>query len=180
MWKKNTFVKVDLNSSSLKELINVLKSLCEQDNVIVSCFEVRNPNVFNEVPQEKGKLEEFIKKFLLSPDIIHLMPELNIKNSLKENIYVKYLSSLIFDGDLAIRILLGGAYKEFNGNPSDAKKIGQKLSNEIIGDRYTDITIFTTDDAFTDWYFGVAWDTTWIIFDKGKSKVWIICMTDTD
>lgn len=84
------------------------------------------------------------------------------------------------DGDLAAQLKWGGAYNSFDGTGADAKRLGLAFSTDIIGDRYDDFRVDHTHEAWSPWFFNVAWDHTWIITDKRHERVTLFCVTDTD
>lgn len=47
-----------------------------------------------------------------------------------------------------------------------------------IGHEYTEV--FKIIGAWTPWFYDVAWDPSFVIFNRPQMKFWILCMTDTD
>ena len=43
-----------------------------------------------------------------------------------------------------------------------------------------DFQVFVSDDRWTPWFCDVAWDRTWIMADRARHEVTVICLTDTD
>lgn len=52
--------------------------------------------------------------------------------------------------------------------------------NTCSKDRYEDIIVFESHAPWTDWFYDVAWDVTWMVLDSKECKMWLICATDTD
>lgn len=50
----------------------------------------------------------------------------------------------------------------------------------IIGDRYEDFRVDACHDAWTPWFFDVAWDHTLVLTDSATAEVTVLCITDTD
>lgn len=98
----------------------------------------------------------------------------NFKTGLQE------ISPLTLDGDFAQHLVRGGAYEDFKGTMAGVKEIGRKFSEYIFQNRFEEVKLFSSEDAWTQWFFDIAWDKTWIILDEGEQKLWIICITDTD
>jgi hypothetical protein len=84
------------------------------------------------------------------------------------------------DGELAETLVYGGAYTRFSGNSRQAKDLASRFCDAVFGDRFEEILLFSSHEAWSDWFYGIAWDHTWIGFDKRECKVWILCVTDTD
>lgn len=73
----------------------------------------------------------------------------------------------------------GGAC-ELDRDASEAKKLGQMICDYMFQDRFSEVKVFKSGQAWANWFYGVAWDCTWIIFDETEQKLWVICITDTD
>jgi hypothetical protein len=52
--------------------------------------------------------------------------------------------------------------------------------HELVQDRHQDTRVFGSDDAWTPWFWNVAWDRTWILVDDRHREVTVLCVTDTD
>ncbi|PEP87618.1 hypothetical protein [Bacillus toyonensis] len=181
MWKEGTFKLIAINEPIINEFVDVFKNLYTNGGVIVSCFEVNNHQVFQELPWwDPDKYNTYIKNLLTSTDIINGIPKLNISRKIENNIELKYINSLILDGEFAIKIIKGGAYLKFKGSPQEAKRLGDEFCKCLFQDRFLDIHVFYSDNSWTKWFYDVHWDSTWIIFDGKENKLWLICMTDTD
>lgn len=181
MWKEDTLKPIAINDPVINEFVDVFKNLYINGDVIVSCFHVTNHQVFQELPWwESDKYNSYIKNLLTSTDIINGVPKLNISTKIENNIELKNINSLILDGDFAIKMIKGGAYNKFKGRPQEAKTLGGEFCKCLFQGRFLDIQVFYSDKCWTNWFYDVNWDSTWIIFDGQEDKLWLICMTDTD
>lgn len=86
----------------------------------------------------------------------------------------------MLDGSIAAQILSGGAYETFKERPAIAKQLAVNLCQYMFQDRYEDIKVFESYHPWTDWFYDVAWDVTWMVLDSKEQKMWFICATDTD
>ena len=84
------------------------------------------------------------------------------------------------DGELAALLVLGGAYERFSGPHWMAKDIARRAEHDLVEDRYEDFSLYHSDEPWSPWFFDVAWDRTWILVDRRKAQVTVICTTDTD
>ncbi|PHA04398.1 hypothetical protein COF37_08505 [Bacillus wiedmannii] len=181
MYKEKTFQPIKINNPIIDDFIKISDAMNVNGGTIVSCFKVNDHSVFKNLPWlEHEKYNNYIQDMLTSPDIIKNIPELNIPKSIEVPIELENINSLILDGAFAIRLIKGGAYKDFKGTPMEAKKLGSQLCEQIFQNRFLGIKIFYSQKPWTNWFYDVNWDSTWVIFDEQESMVWIICMTDTD
>ena len=61
-----------------------------------------------------------------------------------------------------------------------AKQLASNVCQCMFQDRYEDIIVFESHAPWTDWFYDVAWDVTWMVLDSKECKMWFICATDTD
>jgi hypothetical protein len=175
MWKKGTFQPIQLNSPVYKNFIQKFTTVV---SIMVKAFQVTNPNFFREQRFLDG--EVYFRKLFASPDIQEELKEMYIEISSNFKIGLQETSPLILDGDFAKHLVRGGAYEDFKGTMAEAKELGREFSEFIFQERYEEVKSFTTENAWSQWFYDIFWDKTWIILDEGQQKLWIICITDTD
>ena len=88
--------------------------------------------------------------------------------------------ALTLEGDLAVMLVAGGAYRKFKGSHAEAKTLAAAAVHELVEDRYEDFTGFYSGTAWTPWFCDIAWDVTIILLDRGRSEVTFLCSTDSD
>lgn len=180
MYGIGAFEHINVTSNIIEEVKKMYSNFYTNGGVIIECFEVRNESVFQNLPFMEDEYKDFFVNMLSSKDLVNALPELKLNTVHKNHIKMDMISPFIFDGEIAGTLFNGGAYKSFWGTPKEAKNIAMRFSEYILEDRYTDVVIYNSYTAWSDWYFDVAWDYTWMIFDEPKKRFWIICLTDTD
>ncbi|MCU5376529.1 hypothetical protein OCA08_05190 [Bacillus cereus] len=179
-WKEGTFEKIETNDSSIEQLVNMFKEQNVIGGAIISCFKVHNENFFKEIPHSKEGHEHFFRRIFNSLDIMHNLEELKIHTSDKYKFRFKEQLAVMLDGSIAAQILWGGAYEGFKERPVIAKQLAVNVCQCMFQDRYEDIKVFESYRPWTDWFYDVAWDVTWMVLDSKERKMWLICATDTD
>lgn len=122
----------------------------------------------------------FVNNLVKRLSLVAPVPEfLQKPRRLKE---LNEVDPLMLDGMLAGRLVWGGAYASFREREKRAKKIGVDASRAIIGDRYSlnDFWIAETTEKWSPWFLGIAWDSTFFVFDKKRAILSILVGTDTD
>ena len=89
-------------------------------------------------------------------------------------------AALHLDGDLALALVQGGAYARFEGPWAGAKRIAHTVCQELFGDRFEDVRVDRSDAAWSQWFHEVAWDHSWVVTDRRRQRMTLICLTDTD
>lgn len=115
-----------------------------------------------------------------APSVRGILPELTRDAKFEENIAFDWGSSLILDGELARALVIGGAYRRFEGTPRAAKDLGARVCEALFGDRYLDVEVFRCWKAWSPWFHDIAWDSTCFVVDRRFQAVSILVSTDTD
>ena len=121
----------------------------------------------------------FIPALLASPAFDAALPEL-AQGKEPGKAQWQEVSSLTLDGEWARVLVCGGAYESYEGAGPAAKRIGALACEQLFGDRWEDMLLRTTRQVWSDWFFDIAWDYTWVGVDKVNRSAWVLVMTDTD
>ncbi|UKS26606.1 hypothetical protein LOZ80_34685 [Paenibacillus sp. HWE-109] len=179
-WQPNSLKYIQINSLIIEEVKRLYSYSHANGGVILACFEVINKDVFSTIPFMNIEYKLYFENLLSCYDIVTSLPELKIGTPFHDDVIFERSTPFILDGEIASTLFNGGAYRRFQGSPRDAKNIAEKLCDTIIDGRYAEVILFKTNSPWCDWFFDVAWDYTWIIFDKQKCRFWLMCLTDTD
>ena len=129
----------------------------------------------------RNRFEEygFVQRLLTSEALADALPDLVSDGPVRTTVEFEESSPLTLDGDIAQALLWrgGGA---FTGTAAEAKRLGVAASSELIGDRYEDFRVDTSDAPWSPWFGGICWDHTWAITDLRDQRVTLITITDTD
>lgn len=59
-------------------------------------------------------------------------------------------------------------------------KLSESVAGELIQDRYSDVQVYVNPAAWSDYFYDVIWDSTWLLIDRSRRFIHILCATDTD
>lgn len=88
--------------------------------------------------------------------------------------------SIKLAGEWAALLVLGGAYKRFEGSEEEALGLAAAAVEELIEGRYEQVAVYYSYEPWSGWFFDVAWDQTWFLVDRDRGEVTLVCTTDTD
>ncbi len=90
--------------------------------------------------------------------------------------------ALVLDGALARALQWGGAYSELSpAVPGpQAKALGSAFCAGVFGDRYDEVDVDESPARWSYWFKGIAWDWTWVVTDKRRRRMTVLCITDVD
>jgi hypothetical protein len=93
----------------------------------------------------------------------------------------KFDNPFLLDGQLAQALYAGGAYaapSKIEGRA--AKRLAMDFCKAVFGQRYEDVSLYTSYASWTPWFGGIAWDWTAVLFDRRERTLWILAVTDED
>ncbi|SHJ94219.1 hypothetical protein [Tepidibacter formicigenes] len=74
---------------------------------------------------------------------------------------------------------VGGAMKTLE-TEEESIELSKRLYNVICENINSDLYLYFTPGVWNDYFFGIAWDRTYIIVNITTRKLWVMCFTDTD
>jgi len=182
-----------IQSDSFDQTLNRLRATHSNGGAFLKAVRVGESEVFDWFASRNRLLEDEILPLLLRrTEIRELLPELLIpadaviKNepdvcSIASSGGFKFDSPFLFDGQLAQCLFAGGAYSsQVKIDGKTAKRQALNFCDAMFGQRYEDVCLFSSYEAWTPWFFGIAWDWTAVLFDKRERTLWILAVTDTD
>ncbi len=173
----NTFFQ----DPALTELLCQLRSIYPNGGAEFAQFQVDDLELAQWFADRTGPDEvAFVSALLQQPTVMAALTPLQIQSPLPRSLEISPSNALTLDGELAQRLISGGAHQSFTGNGTTAKVIGQKFCTALFGDRYEDVTIYQSHTAWTAWFGAVGWDNTWVGLDRATNQVWIFAITDID
>ena len=174
-------IHMPLHHPALDELLHHLRAIYQNGGAEFARFQVVDCSL-HEWFTTRTRQDElpFILNVLNNPTVISAFPVLRAQAPLKADPRIEPSSALTLDGELAQVLVQGGAYTQFSGTGSEAKAIGQRFCQALFSDRYTDMQIYKSSTAWSEWFGDVMWDCTWFGLDLHENQVWILSVTDTD
>ena len=88
--------------------------------------------------------------------------------------------ALSLDGTLASILVAGGAYGRFPGSAAEAKRLASAAVHDLVEDRYEDVALYVSWEAWSPYFRGVAWDATFLVVDRRDLAVTVLATTDAD
>ncbi len=191
MWEEISFEPVVIDHPALDELLDALRRTRVQGGVLLGCFRVSEHRTFDYFASRNGLLSDerddkvgFSRRFLSSPAVATALPQLSVDSPAQDwdiqfPPLFEWASSLTLDGELAERLVLGGAYHVFPGTPAESKSLGQRFCAAMFGTRYDEVRGYRSFERWHGWFHYVE-HTTWLLIDKRRRNIWLLCLTDLD
>ena len=151
----------------MEKYVEKLRQLKSNGRAYFARYEVAGEHDFRWLDHltSMGKLD-FCQCFLTHPDLQAIAPELVDSARFDESVRFARMYSLILDGELAFDLIWAGAYSIYRGTYREAKNMGGQVCDELFGDRFDEITVFRCGNAWSSWFYDVAWDSTYILIGQ--------------
>ncbi|BDD03980.1 hypothetical protein [Aureibacter tunicatorum] len=129
----------------------------------------------------RNRLDEinFIKKLFQRPELKHYRKALKVENDkLKIKSFNWYSDIFDLSGIFARILGQGGAYE--NLDAIKAWEVSTDFVKNEFGNRFDEFNRFSYETEGANWFCNIAWDYSFLLFDKRNNQVILIDVTDTD
>jgi len=180
-WEDVSYHIVDVKTPKIDRLLSTLRESFVNGGAICACFEADDTAAFRDALfNDTRNASRLYDAFLRSPSIAQALPELEIEPSLSPRPEFQHTVALGMEGELTHTILAGGAYDRFPGHMDEARQIRRDFMEEIVSGRWLAHNVAISYTPWSKWFFGIAWDSTFILCDREGHRFWLLCITDTD
>lgn len=180
-WEEVKYHPVEINSSKIEGFLSSIRKTHVNGGVILACFEADNPIEFDHATfHDLRGADHPFHTFLTSPNVAKTLSDLEIDPPFDPKPEFRHTVALAMEGELTHSVLVGGAYERFRGEMEDARKISRDFMEEIVQGRWLELSVVVTYTPWTNWFYDVAWDCTFIVCDRAAHRFWLLCITDTD
>jgi len=177
LWSDVHYAEQPLADPRLEAYLAALRPLYANGRVLLRCFQPTDTVAFHSASRHDLRgFDHLLSAFLGAPSIQVFLRELQIPSPLKLPTFHHY-SAYEMEGALTITLLRGGAYQKFPGTVDEARRLSREFVT-AIGHDYAQV--FKLEGAWADWFYDVAWDSSFVVYDPQRMKWWVLCMTDTD
>ncbi len=131
-------------------------------------------------PRDQLDEIDFWRRMLESDAVAQQLPWLGDTYFDRRPVTFHPLSAYYLDGDLAETLMKGGAYLRFPGTAAEAKGLGRDFCTAVFANRFDEMLLRKTKDAWAAWFEMAPWDNTWLGLDRRTRRFWLLCTRDID
>jgi hypothetical protein len=180
MWKKIIFSAVEPRLQTHPFLTALGKINNFEGNIVFQQLKGPTDPTF-EWFASRNRLPEinFFERFLQSP---LLSTSFNPEPEPPTAVYAakfEMSSGFTLAGLLATDLFWGGTTLRFRGEATEAKVLGDSFSTALIEDRFDEVTVYRTSEAWSSWFNEQGGDFTYLIVDKGTALISLLAFTDS-
>jgi hypothetical protein len=179
MWNADLRI-IDAIPADVAAYLAALRALNVNGGVAFAQFEVATDAQLQELLRLRVGVDGQVAHILGHPIVRARYPEIVGSACFDEGPVFEPRSALSLDGELAAALVAGGAYKNWEGTPQQAKELGSQVCEALFGGRFNDVYVYQSHKAWSGWFQDVAWDHSWVLVDIRTRRVTLLCSTDTD
>lgn len=171
--------RINLEKPQAQALFDALQGVYSNGAVILCCFSLSE---FTNLKTDSLFIapEPIISQFLKSQPVQQTVPELKIDDELILPA-LHPLNSYELEGSLTQILINGGAYTQWQSSEDEARSLARNFLDLVAAGKYRSrVSGIRFYSAWTDWFYDVAWDSTFVIYNAATQKWWLLCTTDTD
>ena len=180
MWQEVHISVCDESSPAVDRLLQALRHVHANGGAHFALFNIEvNPTFRWFMARNLWEAIELPENLLRSHVVAGALPEV-CREVETGSFGFELEDGFTLSGKLTKTLVRGGAYERHQAGPGDAFFVADEFRRWLYHDRFDEVLVLRSWESWSPWFFDIAWDETWLIFDKRLSKFAVLTMTDTD
>lgn len=181
-WEDVGFRVEPIDAPNVEEFVTAFGHVYANGGVIVRSLRATNETEFDHALRSDTRgIDHVFRATLTCASAVAALPELQIQMPLKRPPKFRWLSAFGVEGELTHLLLVGGAYERFGGSVGRARRLSRRFMEALFGARLNCVGLAgSSSTPWTPWFFDIAWDATFVLYEPQARRVVLVCMTDTD
>ena len=180
-WEEVEYAIGSHTSPAMHTLVTAMKEQFTNGGCLLTQFDAKDAAQFDAAlagdRQGHGRL---LAAFLNRPEVRGGLAVLQIAAAANIPPAFRSMGTFELEGALVEILQGGGAYTRGIGSESRARALAKQFVDSLVGENRRHCTVFVIEEAWTPWFFDVAWDYSYLVFDPVARRWWTLFMTDTD
>jgi len=179
LWSDVHYTDCEIRDPRADAFLAAIRNLYANGRVLFRCFQPTVTEAFRSAADfDRHDLAHRLRAFLVAPTIRAMLKELELPPLSETLPGFHYCSAYEMEGALVATLLRGGAYNKFPGTEDEARRLARDFVS-VIGHQHSEV-FEIVEEAWTSWFYNVAWDLSFVVLNSRQLRWWILCMTDTD
>jgi len=179
-WHDVQYRVVPVTDPRLVAVTEALQLSYTNGGVVLRIFEPTCPEVFDAASKyDLQGHEQWLRCFLEASSVRRAVREFRIPVSLPQVPAHIWYGGFEFEGAITGMLLSAGAYTRPAFDEEVARRLSREFVDALVGERRL-TSVWRIDEPWTDWFYDVAWDATFVIHQHHSPRLALLCATDTD
>lgn len=181
LWLDLTISFEDQRLDEVDELLAAMRNVFANGDAQFASFLI-GPSRVLDYFAARDMLDEiqFWTRVLQTSSVTDALPWLGETYFQTKDFVFQRLNPFYLDGDIAACLVNGGAYRRYSGKANEAKALSLNFCATVFDNRYDELMVRKSEDAWASWFMIAPWDYTWLGLDRRDRRFFILCATDTD
>lgn len=181
MWKEIDFLAQDEEATDLSTYLNCLRGTYGNGTVLHKTFSIpEHPDFIDFVSRGALHSAYFFDRFWRTRSVSAALPfELSELNFYSTNLF-QWIHAVELPGSLASVLVRGGAYGQGVPSARKAMEFSTAAAESILDGDFDNTKVFVAHQAWSSFFYDVAWDYTCLVVQPDKRRIEVILATDTD
>ena len=181
VWASASFEPVDPDAGGLEAYVDAMAATRARGDARWCCVEIPESPVLEWFAERNCLPEADFFRHLLGSEAVADALDLAPEDPRPE---VTVETALSLDGVLAEQLVHGGsrAYAdpvdEEYGTFAAAKRLAEAARDDVVEDRYEEVTVHRTREAWCEWFGAPEWNLTLVAVDRRFRWAWVLVATD--
>jgi hypothetical protein len=182
VWESAEFEPVSPDVAAVDDYVDALSATRPRGDARVCCVRLPESRALDWYASRNALAEAGFFTELLSSDVVTTGLGIEADDDLDPEFTVE--SALSLDGVLAEQLVHGGSkpYEETidqqHGACAKAKRLARAFLDDVVQDRYEEVTVHRTRAAWSDWFGHPHWNLTLVVVDRRYRWAWVLAATD--
>ena len=183
VWSSASFETVDADAEAVEEFVDAMAATRPRGDARWCCVEIPESRVLDWFAARNCLAEaEFFRHLLGSPAVAEALGVAPEDPDPAPTFTVE--TALSLDGVLAEQLVHGGSRSygdtvdQEYGTFAGAKRLAEAARDEIVQDRYEEVTVHRTREAWCEFLGEPQWNLTLVAVDRRYRWAWVLVATD--
>jgi hypothetical protein len=181
MWRDVEYVLAPTDDPRLLAVTQSIKTSHTNGGAILRGFQPTNIPAFDSAARNDLQgIDHLLRCFLEASSVRQGVPDLKIPHPLPTLPNYTWYGTYEFEGALTHLLLAGGAYQSAGLHEEQARSMSRAFVDVLIGNARLQASVYRINGAWTDWFYDIAWDATFLVYHPVARQWTLLCVTDTD
>jgi hypothetical protein len=125
-------------------------------------------------------IDHLLRCFLEARSVRDAIPDLKIPYPLTPLPQYTWYGTYEFEGAVTHLLLVGGAYESAGLSEDQARSMSRAFVDALVGSARLQSSVYRISGAWTEWFYDIAWDATFVVYQPVARRWALFCATDTD
>jgi hypothetical protein len=180
-WRDVEYELAPIDDSRLLEVVRLVKTSHVNGGAILCVFQPTSDTAFESAARSDLQgIDHLLRCFLEAASVREAVPDLKLPYPLAPMPQYTWYGTYEFEGAVTHLLLVGGAYKSAGLSEDQARSISRAFVDALAGNARLQTSVYRISGAWTDWFLGIAWDRTFVVYQRVARRWALFCATDTD